>query len=62
MPRWVTILGLITTVSSLLATMFPPTHQVAVIAGLVGAIATAIGRALWPAQFPPPPSPPAQRK
>ncbi len=55
MNRWVTITGLIITTTSFAATMFPPTHKAAVILGLIGAIATAVGRALWPDSFPPPP-------
>lgn len=51
MNRWVTLIGLVVTVASFIATLFPPTHRAAIVAGLVAAIATAVGKALWPEEF-----------
>jgi len=50
--RFVTVLALAATVGSLIAATFPQYQTLALIAGTVAAVATALGRSLFPEHFP----------
>lgn len=71
MNRWVTILGLVISVCGFIASIFPESHKVGIAAGIIGAVAAAIGKQLWPEHFrngsppsvlPPPESSPVAEK
>jgi hypothetical protein len=51
--RFVTVLALAATIGSLIAATFPQYQTLALIAGTVAAVATALGRSLFPEHFPP---------
>jgi hypothetical protein len=51
--RFVTVLALAATVGSLVAATFPQYQTLALIAGTIAAVATALGRSLFPDHFPP---------
>ena len=56
--RFVTLLAAAATIGALIAATFPQYQTVALIAGTIAAVATALGRSLFPDEFPQVPAPP----